>query len=322
MVPMARVLVAGAGAVGSVVGGLLAAAGHAVTLLGRSSHLQAIASDGLAIDGLWGTHRVRGLALATGIVDLDGSFDAILLTVKSYDTADMLAAVAPRVASDGCVVALQNGLGNVEQVAAAVGAERALGGRVIFGAVLTAPGKAIVTVFADPIALGAAVPGTAPAEQLARTWAERLAAAGVPTEHTDRLQAHLWAKVVYNAALNPLGALLGLPYGALAADEDGRDLMDAVIAECFAVATARGVVPLVPTADAYRDLFYGRLVPSTADHRSSMLQDLERGRRTEIDAINGCVWRYGRAAGIPTPVNAALTRIIRFRERIVRESRT
>ena len=85
--------------------------------------------------------------------------------------------------------------------------------------------------------------------------------------------------------------------------------MDAVIDEGFAVAAARGVVPLVPTAAAYRELFYGRLVPSTAHHRSSMLQDLERGRPTEIEAINGCIWRFGREAGIPTPVNATMTRL-------------
>ena len=78
-------------------------------------------------------------------------------------------------------------------------------------------------------------------------------------------------------------------------------------------------MPLVATAEAYRELFYGRLVPSTAHHRSSMLQDIERGRPTEIDAINGCIWRYGREAGIPTPVNETMTRLVRFRERLVKE---
>ncbi len=311
-----RVLVAGAGAVGSVVGGLLAAAGHRVTLLGRAAHLDAIAADGLRIEGLWGDHRIDDLTLTVRPDGIEGTFDAVLLTVKSYDTGGMLAAIAARVAPDGCLISLQNGLGNVEQVAAAVGAERALGGRVIFGAVIPRPGVARVTVFADPIALGAAVAGVAPAEARARDWTAYLSRAGVPTELTPSLQAHLWTKIFYNAALNPLGALLGLPYGALADDADGRGLMDAVIDECFAVAGARGVTPLVPTADAYRELFYGRLVPSTAHHRSSMLQDLERGRWTEIEAINGCIWRYGREAAIPTPVNAAMTRLIRFRERI------
>jgi 2-dehydropantoate 2-reductase len=314
------VLVAGAGAVGSVVGGLLAAAGHRVTLLGRAAHVEAIGARGLALDGLWGERQVDGLVLATTAAELTGPFDAVLLTVKSYDTAAMLADTAGLAAPDGCVIALQNGLGNVEQVVAAVGAERALGGRVIFGATITRPGAARVTVFADPIALGAAVAGTSAAERRAREWTERLAAAGVPTEYTPALQSHLWTKVFYNAALNPLGALLGKPYGALAEDPDGRALMDDVIEECFAVAAARGVVPLVPTAAAYRELFYGRLVPSTAHHRSSMLQDLERRRPTEIEAINGSIWRYGREAGIPTPVNATMTRLIRFRQRLGEEN--
>jgi 2-dehydropantoate 2-reductase len=315
------VLVAGAGAVGSVVGGLLAAAGHRVTLLGRPAHVEAIGAHGLAIDGLWGERHVDDLAVATTAAAATGPFDAVLLTVKSYDTAAMLADTVGSLGPDGCMIALQNGLGNVEQVVAAVGPERALGGRVIFGATIPRPGAARVTVFADPIALGAAVAGTPAAERRARDWAERFAAAGIPTEHTPSLQSHLWTKVVYNAALNPLGALLGQPYGALAADPDGRALMDDVIDECFAVAAARGVVPLVPTAAAYREVFYGRLVPSTAHHRSSMLQDLERGRPTEIEAINGCIWRYGREAGIPTPVNATMTRLIRFRQRIRRETR-
>ena len=98
----ARVLVAGAGAVGSVVGGLLAAAGHQVTLLGRAPHLAVIAAEGLVIEGLWGEHRVTGMALATTVGELNGGFDAVLLTVKSFDTAATLAAVRDRVASDGC----------------------------------------------------------------------------------------------------------------------------------------------------------------------------------------------------------------------------
>jgi 2-dehydropantoate 2-reductase len=315
-----RVLVAGAGAVGSVVGGMLAATGYDVTLLGRRAHLAAIASDGLALEGLWGERRVREFTVAAVVEELQGPFDAVLLTVKSYDTAAMLDPIASLVAPDGCVIALQNGLGNVEQVAVVVGPARAVGGRVIFGAAIPRLGVARITVFADPIALGAAIAGTPAAERHAREWAERFAAAGIPTEFTPTLQAHLWTKIFYNAALNPLGALFGQPYGALAADPDARAVMDAVIDECFAVADARDVVPLVATAAAYRELFYGRLVPSTAHHRSSMLQDLERGRPTEIEAINGCIWRYGREAGIPTPVNATMTRLVRFRERLVGET--
>jgi 2-dehydropantoate 2-reductase len=311
-----RLLVAGAGALGSVFGGFLAEAGHQVTLLGRAPHLAAITSDGLLIEGLWGTRRVAGLSAAVDASELRPPYDAILLTVKSYDTAPVLRAVAATLAADGCVLSLQNGLGNLEQVAAAVGPARAIAGRVIFGAVVPRPGVAQVTVCADPVAIGAATPGVAAAEAHARAWAERIAATPITAEYTRDVSAHLWMKVFYNAALNPLGALFGVPYGALADDAGTREVMDAIIDEGYAVAAARGIVPVVPTAPEYRELFYGRLVPSTAHHRSSMLQDLERGRATEIGAINGRIWAYGRDAGIETPINATMTRLVRWRERI------
>lgn len=308
------ILVAGAGAVGSVVGGLLARAGHAVTLLGRRPHLDAIESAGLRVDGLFGDHLVRGLACVDDARALRGRWDAILLTVKAYDTARTAALVAPYLAPDGVLVSLQNGLGNLEAAARAVGAERVLGGRVIFGAELVAPGHARVTVIAEPVLVGAPDPRDARLAAAARDVVAALAAAGVPTEPSERIVAALWEKVLYSAALNPLGALLGLTYGELAADAGARAVMDRIIDEAFAVARAEAVPLAWPTADAYRETFYGRLVPPTAAHRSSMLQDIGRGRPTEIDAINGAVAARGAARGVPAPANEALTHLLRARE--------
>ena len=307
-----RILIAGAGALGSVFGGFLRKAGDDVTLLGRPAHLEAIAREGLRIDGLWGEHVVHGFQLALDAAAARGPFDVILLPVKSYDTATVAGAVSPLLAGDGVMVSLQNGLGNVEAVERAVGAERALGARVIFGATIPEPGHVRVTVFADPTAVGPLAAGVHPRrDTVARALAARLDAAGVPAAYTDTLPAMLWAKVFYNAALNPLGALLDLHYGALPEHAESRGLMDAVIEEAFAVAAAESVSLKWPSAAAYREEFYGRLVPSTYDHRSSMLQDLERGRPTEIDAINGAVWKRGTALGVKTAVNAALTRLVR-----------
>jgi len=311
-----HILVAGAGALGTVFGAFLSAAGHDVTLLGRAAHMDAITASGLEVEGLFGARRVPRLAVATRLEELTPPFDLVLLTVKSFDTAPMLAAVAPLLAPAGALVSLQNGLGNLEHVLDAVGAARAVGARVIFGAEIPRPGRARVTVCAEPVAVGAVARGDAAAEAHARRFVERTASAGIPIELVGDVQAYLWAKVFYNAALNPLGALLGLPYGALAEDADARAIMDDVIEEGYAVARARGVVPRIADAAAYRQAFYGQLVPSTAHHRSSMLQDLERGRPTEIEAINGCLWAFGRAAGVATPVNATLTRLIRWRERL------
>jgi 2-dehydropantoate 2-reductase len=309
------VLVAGAGALGSVVGGLLAVRGWPVTLLGRTEHLDAVRRHGLRIEGLFGDHHVRGLECAGDASALRGCFSTVFLTVKAWDTDAMVRAVASRVAPDGHVLSMQNGLGNVERVASVVGDDRTLGARVIFGAEMVAPGRVRVTVEAAPVLVGSRDPTDSRQNAAAMRWAGELAAAGIPAQPTETLLAELWAKVFYNAALNPLGALLGAPYGHLPADPDARAIMDDVIEEAYAVARAAGVSVPWPDAAAYRAHFYERLVPATARHRSSMLQDLERGRPTEIDAINGYVAARGEALGIPTPVNATLTRLIHARVR-------
>lgn len=313
MGPEGRVLVAGAGAVGSVVGGLLAAAGWDVTLLARRAHAETVRTRGLVVEGLFGTHHVHGLACTTDATSLRPPFAAILLTVKAYDTASVAAAVAPCLGDDGVLVSLQNGLGNIEAAARAVGAARVLGGRVIFGAELVEPGRARVTVYADPVLVGSPEASDARRRAAAVRWAAHLAAAGIPAEPTETILADLWAKVLYSAALNPLGALLGVPYGALADHPDTRAIMDAVIDEVFAVAAADGVVLRWPDAAVYREEFYRRLVPVTATHRSSMLQDIERGRPTEVDAINGWVATRAAARGLAAPTNALLVRLVRAR---------
>jgi 2-dehydropantoate 2-reductase len=313
---MSRILIAGTGALGSVFGGLLRAGGNDVTLLGRDPHLSAVRRDGLRITGIWGEHFASGLACCTDASALRGNFDAILITVKSFDTASMAAATAPLLSPHGVMISLQNGLGNLELITAAAGYDRALGGRVIFGAELTAPGVVQVTVYADPVLIGAPALESARWSHLqerAKAWARLFDDCGIPSQPCDDIAAALWAKAFYNAALNPLGALLGLHYGALPQHEDSRSIMDRVIDECFTVATAEGVRLAWDSPDAYRQSFYEHLVPSTFHHRSSMLQDLERGRRTEIEAINGEVWRRGLKHRVPVPFNELLTRLVRAR---------
>lgn len=312
---MARILIAGSGALGSVFGGFLRLAGHAVTLLGRPAHLEAIRRHGMRIEGIWGTHHAGDFTVATDVAAIDGSFDAVLLTVKSYDTRAMAQAVRSLLEQDGVGISLQNGLGNAEVLAEEIGAERVLAARVIFGAEVVEPGRVRVTVYADPVLVGAWRSSASPAEAArAHRWVSEFSAAGIPSELALDIVPALWGKVLYNAALNPLGALLGVHYGALGADPNTRAIMDTVIAEAFAVAAAEGVALAWPSAQDYCNTFYGRLLPSTFDHRSSMLQDLERGRPTEVDAINGEVWRRGTARGIFTPTNELLTRLVHARE--------
>ena len=151
------ILIAGAGAVGSVIGGMLRAAGHQVALLGRSNHLDAIARHGLIIDGMFGHREVHGFELFHDFNQLRGRrFRLILIAVKSYDTEEMAIHMRDLLGEDGIAVSAQNGLGNIEILAGHLGPERVLSARVIFGAEIEAAGSARVTVFAEPVAIGPA----------------------------------------------------------------------------------------------------------------------------------------------------------------------
>jgi 2-dehydropantoate 2-reductase len=305
-----RILVAGCGAIGSMFGGLLRAAGNDVTLLGRAWHLDAVRADGIHIDGIWGNHHASGFMLATCAGDLDGSYNLALISVKSYDTESMVKSIAPHLDSSGLAVSLQNGLGNVEELVSAFGSTRSFGASILIGATIPQPGRVTVTVQAAPVVLGP-WEATQDAMLRAESLAGLMSAASIPCLATNCIASSLWAKAFYNAALNAVGTLLDVHYGALGDDADLRAVMDGVMAEAFAVAQAQAVPLPWSTGLEYQEHFYASLLPATYLHRSSMLQDIEHGRRTEIEAINGAIWRLGREAGIATPYNELLTHLIR-----------
>jgi len=317
------ILIAGAGAIGSVMGAMLRRAGHQVAMLGRANHLEAIALDGLRVSGLFGDHLVKDFSLASDPGRLQGPFDLILLTVKAYDTASMADRIAPLLAPDGLVVSMQNGVGNLDILVERFGAARVIGGRVMLGAEIRSPGAAHATVFGEPIAIGPSAltnrEHCARLFQRAREVAAIITAAGIPTEAHEDIAPLLWTKLFYNAALNPLGALLRLNYGALAADPDLRAIMDEVIEEAFAVASALDVPLPFESAEAYRVVFYSKLVPATVNHRPTMLYDLEQRGRTDIMEMNGKVVELAGRVGLRADTNRLLTRLIRARERMWRK---
>lgn len=310
-----RILVAGCGAIGSVFGCLLREAGHHVALLGREHHLKAIHVNGLHLDGIWGEHYADGFDLATKINDLSGIYDLVLISAKSYDTESIARDVAPFIDDDGLVASLQNGLGNIETLARNFGPERSLGANVLVGATIPEAGRATVTVQAAPVIIGPLEVSDCVTMERIHYWIRAFKHANIPCAGTVQILSYLWAKVFYNAPLNALGALLQVPYGVLGEEPELRRIMDRVIDEAFWVAESKGVHILWKTVDEYRAFFYSYLVPSTYHHQSSMLQDLQRSRRTEVDAINGQIWRYGRELGIPTPFNEIMARLVWQRER-------
>jgi len=222
---------------------------------------------------------------------------------------------APLLSDDGIMLSMQNGLNNWEAIAGQVGQHRTAGSRIIFGSEIVEPGHVRVTVNADDVLLGE------PFSPANRTLLKRLEAdllkSGIPARVVgrDEIWAAIWGKVLYNCSLNPLGALLGVPYGRLGESEHTRGIIRHVIEEIFLVMQARDVSVPYRDADDYYHFLLDRQLPPTAEHRASMLQDITAGRMTEIDALNGAISRYGRELSISTPYNDLLTALIKFKER-------
>ncbi len=310
-----NVFIYGLGALGTVYACLLKKSGHRICALVREDKARLIREQGVRVTGIWDEHAAMLDNVVTGIEQLeDEKFDLVLVTVKSYATGSAAGTIAGLASPGTLVVLLQNGYGNYESAAAFIPQDRLVLARVIFGAETTAPGESKVTVIADDVVLGA------PDDAVNGETLEKLAAvfnqAGIPTRTSCDVMKYVWGKIIYNSALNPLGALLNVAYGKLAEIEHTRALMDRVINEIFELLSAMGQDTFWPDSDAYRRDFYEQLVPATAAHHSSMLQDILRGRRTEIDALNGAVVNLGKKHGVPTPVNEVITGMVKAREQL------
>ncbi|MBN2719590.1 MAG: 2-dehydropantoate 2-reductase [Proteobacteria bacterium] len=306
-----RFIIYGAGAIGSVFGGMLTRGGHRVELVGRPDHMKAAQKEGLFIEGLLGDHVIHPSGMWTSLEKIPGDppVRAIFICVKSNDTAFAVRDLAGSglVSPETQVVSLQNGLGNLEKIRKVFGPEVSLGGRVIFGAETKGPGRVFVSVWADNVLIGgpSSEEGAARGEELAGI----LSRCGIQTRFTGDIESALWVKVLYNVGLNPLSSLLEVPYGVLGEEENARFLLEESIREAFRVAS-RETDTGFADEESYLDHFFTKLLPATRSHHSSMLQDMKKGRDTEVDAITGEVVRRGLKYGIPTPVNGVLLDLV------------
>jgi len=308
-----RFLVYGLGAIGSAFAGFLKKGGHEVYAVGRRKHVGAINESGLKITGIWGEHRVRLDGAFESLEELPvKSFDVVILSVKSYDTEEALEDL--KQVEFKYILLTQNGYGNYEKAVKVFGKERVILSRVIFGAEITKPGEVKITVIADDVVIGN--PDGAIDEKILRELAELINSSGIPCRYSPDVYKYLWDKILYNCALNPLGALLETNYGTLAQIGETREIMNRIIDEIFKVAEAKGVGLFWSSAEKYKEHFYKRLIPPTADHYPSMLQDIRAGKRTEIDALNGAIAKLGEELGIETPVNSLITKLVKAKEKI------
>jgi 2-dehydropantoate 2-reductase len=313
-----KILVLGAGAIGSVFGGLLAKKGNSVCLVGRKPHLDAIKRQGLMIEGIWGTHRVHSLTGYESFFDLKAheplTFDVILLCVKSYDTEIILRELLTHYPEPCPVISLQNGLGNIETIEKLLGKEKTIGGRVIFGVEFIEPGSVRVTVSADKTVIGG-LPGGIQ-KDFVTMLAGKFTAANIPTEVTDDIQRYIWGKVIYNCALNGPATLLNVHYGALLSSESSKNIMRRIVEEIFAVMQSKNIVLDWSTPEEYQQVLFNSLIPLTFKHHPSMLQDIMRHKKTEIDALNGAIVEMAGKAGFDVPFNWAVKQFIKAKESI------
>lgn len=310
-----RVLIYGAGALGQAVGCMLSAAGHEVALLLRQRFLQPIAERGLRVTGVLGDFHgpAADLELLTSLDQARGEYDYALITTKSYDTkkaVEDLGSIEQRL---GVVVSMQNGCGNVELVSKRFGFQKSLGARVITGFEITETATVHVSVIADAIHIGGSESGKL--HPAAVILAELLSAAGHDCLAVEDIHQSLFAKLLYNCALNPLGAIEEVHYGALSDHPATCRVMDAVMAETFAVIEGLGGELPWENVAAYRDYFYSTLIPATYNHRPSMLQDLENNKPTEVEALVGYVARMAEELDIPAPACSLLADLVRFKEK-------
>jgi 2-dehydropantoate 2-reductase len=298
-----RVAVLGAGAVGCYFGGLLARAGAPVTLIGRPQHVEAIARDGLWLEGMRFQERVRVAASPAAEAVRDAA--VVLLCVKALDTEEAAKSLVPHLAPGAIVVSLQNGVDNVERIRTAAGLE-AFPAVVYVAAAMTGPGRVRHAGRGDLIVGDPRGGRRGDLDRLAGLFAR----AGVPCAVSDHIDADLWTKMVMNCAYNAVSALGRAKYGRVAQHPWAREMLRRVVEETAAVARASGV--RFPNVDLVEAVF--RLGEAMSEAMSSTAQDIARGKRTEIDSLNGYVARRGAELGVATPVNQTLHALVKLLE--------
>jgi 2-dehydropantoate 2-reductase len=298
-----RVAVVGAGAVGGYFGGMLARGGAPVVLIGRPAFVEAVKKDGLTLDTVSFKETVRVDASAE--LEAARGADIVLFSVKTTDTAETSRALDPLLSEEAIVVSMQNGVDNVEQIREASGIE-ALGAVVYVAASVPQPGT-IKHVGRGDLVVG---PRNARTERVQGLF-ER---AGIGCRISENIEGELWTKLVWNCGFNAVSALGRAKYGQIVASADAWNVVEAAVYEVLAVAHAANIQP--PGLEDPKAALGGalKIAAQMSEALSSTGQDLIRGKRTEIDSLNGFVSRRGAQLGVPTPVNHALYALVKLAE--------
>ena len=302
-----KLAVIGAGSMGSLFGGLLSTTGSEVWLIDiREDHVRAIREAGLSLETDQGTKLLQPRATtdpaAVGLVEL------LIVFVKASHTAEAMQAARPLIADDTLVLTLQNGLGNAETIAQTVGPERVILGVTYEGASTVGPGHVVHQVKGRTV-IGPSV--GAPGQRI-KAAAELFRRAGLPTETSADMVHIVWSKAVINIAANALTALTGVTLAQIIEFPETSAVLRQTIDECLQVTRALGI------RLEYDDDPQGHIqrhLRQVGHFKSSMLQDFEHARKSEIEALNGALVQHAQRLGLAAPVNELLTRLVQTIER-------
>lgn len=311
-----KILVFGLGALGTVFAVSLKTAGNEVYGFVKNTQIHFLKNRSLKIKGLLGEKETFIDGFFTEpeeIKNLD--LDLIILTVKSFDTERAIFQIKKFIKPNTLLLLAQNGYGNYEIASKNLGKNRVILSRIIFGAKLIELGFSEVTVFGDAVVIGQ--PENAISEEILKTIAHTFNQAGIPTKISNEIYSILWDKIIYNCALNPLGAILECSYGDLASQKETRILMDKIIEEIFTVIHFHNIKLNWRNVEEYKKYFYQKLIPPTANHYPSMYYDLKSGKKTEIEALNGAIVKLAEEKNINVPFNKFITLIIKAKEALI-----
>lgn len=295
-----RICIIGAGAMGSLYGAMLAKGGAEVVLYDSwAEHIETINRDGLRLSGITGDFTVR--VEATSDAAAIGKADLCISQVNTYATSAAAEVAAGVLDADGYCLTLQNGVGNIEKLAAVLGRERVMGGLSYHSAALGGPGHSIHT-HAGPTWLGE-LDGSRTARL--GELESLLAKSGFQPTVVDDIEGFIWGKFIHNCSINPICAVAGIRVGEIPTNAPADAFQTEVIEEALAIIRAKNIT--IPEADPLGAI---KKFCKVKFNKPSMMQHVESGKRTEIDSLNGVIVEEGRKLGIATPYNAALTLMV------------
>lgn len=307
-----KILIIGAGGVGIGLGVSVASQGAEIAFYARGETAKAIRKNGVKRTGLFTHYEIGSIPVYESYEDIpENIFDYIFIaskTTANEDIADNLNRHRDILKDTTKIIIFQNGFGNDEFYLKHFTKKQVFTARVITG--FTRPQRHIseVTVYTEPLLLGSLQDeDPKPLQEIA----DMITDSGIKCELTREVGKYLWAKMLYNCALNPLGAILDVTYGQLTENPYTVEIMNNIIDEIFEVIKASGYETLWDSSDEYKDIFYSKLVPDTYNHYSSTHQDIQRKIKTEIDSLNGMIVQLGEVNNVNIDTNKIIYNLIK-----------